>query len=329
MDKGRNYNINIERKIIKEMELSYFLQFFCFSFLTILIFLGSYAYFHHQYIILTQAICDTLDDVILGRNPMQNLDLETQSSKIRSKLDMIVKMAKHSEEQAVLQRQKLQQMISDISHQVKTPISNILMYTDTLELKDSYDKEQQKFLFIIKSQVKKLEFLMQSLVKMSRLESEMFIIKQKRARLFPVISKAVSSVLLDADKKQLRLCVVCPQELSVFFDEKWTEEAITNVLDNAIKYTDSGGKISIYVEAWQLYTRIEIKDTGHGICPEHQNDIFKRFYREKKVHEISGVGLGLYLTREILEKQGGYITVTSYPEKGSCFSIFLPNKNRK
>lgn len=311
------------------MELRYFGLFFCFSFLAVLMFLGSYLYFHHQYIILTQAICNALDDVILGRNPMQNLDLETQSSKIRSKLDMIIKMAKYSEEQAVLQKQKLQQIVSDISHQVKTPISNILMYTDTLELKDSYDKEQQKFLFIIKSQVKKLEFLMQSLVKMSRLESEMFIMKQKRTCLFPVISKAVSSVLLDADKKQLRLSVACPQELSVFFDEKWTEEAITNVLDNAIKYTDSGGKISIHVEAWQIYTKIEIKDTGHGICPEHQNDIFKRFYREKKVHEISGVGLGLYLTREILEKQGGYITVTSYPEKGSCFSIFLPNKNRE
>lgn len=217
MDKGRNYNINIERKIIKEMELSYFLQFFCFSFLAILIFLGSYAYFHHQYIILTQAICDVLDDVILGRNPMQNLDLETQSSKIRSKLDMIVKMTKNSEEQAVLQRQKLQQIISDISHQVKTPISNILMYSDTLELKDSYDKEQQKFLFIIKSQVNKLEFLMQSLVKMSRLESEMFIIKQKTALLFPVISKAVSSVRLDADKKTIKALCSLSTRIICFF----------------------------------------------------------------------------------------------------------------
>lgn len=311
------YNIKIEWSIY---------SFFVFSCMAVFI---SYFYFRRKYILLTRAICNALDDVILGKNSIQNMDLETQSSKIKSKLDAIVKMTNCAREQNALQKQELQQIISDISHQIKTPISNILMYSDTLEASQALKEEDRRFLLIIQSQVKKLEFLIQSLIKMSRLESHMLIMKQELTPIFPVISRAVSSVLLNADKKKLRLEVSCPQKLCIFFDPKWTEEAIFNILDNAVKYTPFGGKIFIKVEPWQLYTRIQIKDTGQGIYLEHKNDIFKRFYRENRVHKESGVGLGLYLTREILELQKGYITVNSYPEKGSCFSIFLPNKNNK
>lgn len=314
------YNIRVEFMVF---------NFFILSIIAVFISFISYFYFRHKYILLTQAICNALDDVILGKHSIQNMDLETQSSKIRSKLDAIVKMTICAREQNALQKQELQQMISDISHQLKTPISNILMYSDTLEASQTLKEEEHKFLLIIQSQVKKLEFLIQSLIKMSRLESHMLIIKQEITPVFPVISKAVSSVLFNADKKNLRLEVSCPQDLCIFFDPKWTEEAIFNVLDNAVKYTSFGGGIFIKVEQWQLYTRIQIEDTGQGIYPEHQNDIFKRFYRESRVHKESGVGLGLYLTREILERQGGYIIVSSCPEKGSCFSIFLPNKSKE
>ena len=279
-------------------------SFFILSCMTVFISFMSYFYFRHKYILLTQEICDTLDNVILGRNSIQNMDWETQSSKIRSKLDAVIKITKCANEQNALQKQELEQIISDISHQVKTPISNILMYSDTLQASKALTQDEHKFLLIIQSQVKKLEFLIQSLIKMSRLESDMLVMKQEISPLFPVISKAISSVLLNADKKKLRLEVSCPQELCIFFDSKWTEEAIFNVLDNAVKYTSFGGKIFIKVEQWQLYTRIQIEDTGQGIYPEHQNNIFKRFYRESRVHKESGVGLGLYLTRKILEQQG-------------------------
>lgn len=290
------------------------------------IFGGTYYYFRHKYVLLTQAICDALDDVISGKNTMEKLDLETQSSKIRTKLNMIMRMTENDKKQADLQRQELQQIVSDISHQLKTPISNVLMYSDTLEASEALGEEERYFLFIMQNQVRKLEFLIQSLVKMSRLENHMLIMKKEMASLFPTISKAVSSILSAADKKGLDIEVHCPEGLRLFFDAKWTEEAIFNVLDNAVKYTPKGGRILIMAEPLQVYTRIQITDTGIGIFPEHQCDIFKRFYKESRVHGEPGVGLGLYLAREILEKQGGYITVSSRPEEGSSFSLFLPNK---
>ena len=217
-------------------------------------------------------------------------------------------------------------MISDISHQLKTPLSNVLLYSDTLEACGELGEDGQRFLSVLQGQIRKLEFLVQSLIKISRLESHMLLLQPEATPLFPTLSKAISAILPAANQKNLKLQVDCPEQLPLQFDPKWTEEAIFNVLDNAVKYTPSGGSITIRVEPWQLYTRIQITDTGIGINPQHQNDIFKRFYRENRVRHEEGVGIGLYLTREILERQGGYITVTSAPEKGSSFSLFLPNQ---
>lgn len=299
-----------------------------FIILQVFVSCGTYMYFRYKYIILTQSICDTLDNVISGKKLAGGMDLETQSSKIKSKLDMVIKIAKMSEEMAVLQKQEIQQIISDISHQLKTPVSNILMYSDTLEASEILSSEERHFIVIIQKQVRKLEFLVQSLVKMSRLESHMLIMKKEMSPVFPVVSRAISSILPAADKKNLEVEVHCPQGLCIFFDPKWTEEAIFNVLDNAVKYTPDHGRIVIIAETRQFYTRIQITDNGMGIFPEHQCDIFKRFYREEKASKEPGTGIGLYITKEILEKQGGYITVKSVPDKGSSFSIFLPNKNR-
>ena len=291
--------------------------------------LGSYFYFRHKYILLVQSVCNTLDNIISGQDTINDMYLETLSSKTRAKLNTIIKMTNMSREQAVMQKEEIQQIISDISHQLKTPVSNILMYSSTLQEDGLSGQERHQFFQILQEQTQKLEFLVQSLIKMSRLESHILIMKREMSHIFPVISKAVSSILPSADKKKLEIEVRCPQELSIFFDPKWTEEAIFNVLDNAVKYTPANGRIVLNVEVLQFYTRIKISDTGIGIHPEHQCDVFKRFYRESKVHKNPGTGTGLYITREILERQDGYITVNSAPDKGSTFSIFLPNKNIK
>ena len=300
-----------------------------FVIIQVFVFFGSYMYFRHKYILLVQSVCNTLDNVISGQNNINDMCQETLSSKIRSKLHTIIKMTNMSKEQAIMQKQEIQQIISDISHQLKTPVSNILMYSSTLEEDGLSDSEKRQFFLVLKEQTQKLEFLIQSLIKMSRLESHMLIMKREMSLVFPVISKSVSSILPSADQKNLEIEVRCPQELSLFFDPKWTEEAIFNVLDNAVKYTPCNGRITIIAEERQFYTRIKITDTGIGIQPEHQCDIFKRFYRESKVHRKPGTGTGLYITREILERQDGYITVKSVPGKGSSFSIFLPNRNIK
>ncbi len=287
--------------------------------------LGTFFYFRRQYRFLTQAICNDLDGIISSSYSLQSAELETQSSKIRAKLEAISSFAEYSRKETMLRLQEVQQMVSDISHQLKTPLSNVLLYSDTLEASGELGEEGQHFLSIMQGQLYKLKFLIHSLIKMSRLESHMLVLQTETTPFFPTLSRAISAILPAADKKGLTIQVHCPEQLCLHFDPKWTEEAIFNVLDNAVKYTSSGS-ITVLVEPWQLYTRISVTDTGIGVDSRHQNDIFKRFYREHRVHHEEGVGIGLYLTREILERQGGYITVSSSPGKGSCFSLFLPNK---
>ena len=112
----------------------------------------------------------------------------------------------------------------------------------------------------------------------------------------------------------------------VFHDKKWTTEAIFNIVENAVKYIDYGGNINIEVIPLEIFTRIDISDDGIGIFEEDINNIFKRFYRGREVQQIEGVGIGLYLTREIISKQGGYLKVKSKKGIGSKFSVFLQNQ---
>lgn len=135
---------------------------------------------------------------------------------------------------------------------------------------------------------------------------------------------ACSGIVYAAEKKDISVTVDCPDGLRLSHDSKWTAEALFNLLDNAVKYTPAGGAIRISVEQWEMYVKLNVSDTGKGIPEHNQAAIFRRFYREEEVHGEQGVGIGLYLTREIVTRQGGYIKVASEPGQGSEFSIMLP-----
>ena len=135
---------------------------------------------------------------------------------------------------------------------------------------------------------------------------------------------ACSEIVYDAEKKDISVSVDCPEDLRLCHDSKWTAEALFNLLDNAVKYTPASGKIVVTVEQWEMYVKVNIADTGKGISESNQAAIFRRFYREDGVHDKTGVGIGLYLAREIVTMQGGYIKVSSEIGKGAVFSVFLP-----
>jgi len=118
----------------------------------------------------------------------------------------------------------------------------------------------------------------------------------------------------------------CPEQLHVFHDRKWTAEALYNLLDNAVKYTEKGGAVTVSVKQWEMYVKIDVSDTGKGIAESRQASVFRRFYREEEVHDKPGVGIGLYLTREIIMRQGGYVKVVSEIGRGSTFSVFMPRR---
>ena len=273
----------------------------------------------------TSNLCRTLDNMIDGNEELQKSnDSETLFARINHRLIRLYEIMQKNRHKVDMERQELQMLISDISHQVKTPVSNLQMVTDTLLTKPVSEEERMDFLQGIRSQTDKLDFLFQALVKTSRLETGAIRLEKKDSSLFHTLAQAMSSIVYAAEKKEIAVSVDCPEDLTVFHDSKWTSEALFNLLDNAVKYTPAGGKIAVSVVLWEMYVEVKVTDTGKGISESNQAAIFRRFYREEEVHDQQGVGIGLYLAREIVTRQGGYIKVVSELRQGSEFSIMLP-----
>lgn len=275
--------------------------------------------------LFTNNLCRTLDGMINGNEEPERLhDSETLFARINYRLSRLYNIMQENRRKVDAERAELQMLVSDISHQVKTPVANLKMVTDTLLSKPVTEAERADFLQGIRSQTDKLDFLFQALVKTSRLETGTIRLEKKDSLLFDTLAMACSEIVYDAEKKDISVSVDCPEDLSLYHDSKWTAEALFNLLDNAVKYTPVGGKIVVTVEQWEMYVKVNVADTGKGISESNQAAIFRRFYREDGVHDKPGVGIGLYLARKIITMQGGYIKVSSEVGKGSVFSVFLP-----
>ncbi len=275
----------------------------------------------------TNDLCQTMDSMISGgQEPARAEDRETIFARISYRLSRLYNILQENRRRVDEERRELQELVSDISHQVKTPVANLKMVTDTLLAKPVTEQERREFLQGIRSQTDKLEFLVQSMGKASRLETGAVTLEKKDAPLLDTLAQAMSGIVYGAEQKGISVEVQCPDDLRVSHDSKWTAEALFNLLDNAVKYTPAGGRISVSVEQWEMYVKLDVTDTGKGIPESRQAAIFRRFYREEEVHDQPGVGIGLYLAREIVTRQGGYIKVTSEPGRGSTFSVFLPRR---
>ncbi len=275
----------------------------------------------------TNDLCQTMDSMITGgQEPARAEDRETIFARISYRLSRLYGILQENRRKVDQERRELQTLVSDISHQVKTPVANLKMVTDTLLAKPVTEQERRDFLQGIRSQTDKLEFLVQSMGKASRLETGAVTLEKKDAPLLDTLAQAMSGIVYGAEQKGISVEVQCPDDLRVSHDSKWTAEALFNLLDNAVKYTPAGGRICVSVEQWEMYVKLDVADTGKGIPESRQAAIFRRFYREEEVHDQPGVGIGLYLAREIISRQGGYIKVTSEVGRGSTFSVFLPRR---
>lgn len=246
---------------------------------------------------------------------------EKKSSRIEAKLYRFLRMGELDGQMAVKEKDSIKELISDISHQTKTPVANILLYAQLLEERGALGQEERKLLSHISSQTEKLDFLIQALIKLSRLENGVIAVMPKRDSVEELIKEMDFGA---AAAKGISVSVENTQGLTALFDRKWTAEALGNLVDNAVKYTPSGGRIRVSSKAYEMFVCIEVADDGIGIAEEETAKIFQRFYRSGQVSDEQGVGIGLYLVREILRKQGGYVKVSSRPGEGSVFSVFLP-----
>lgn len=220
------------------------------------------------------------------------------------------------------EKEHIKTLISDISHQIKTPVAAANTFAQLLDDKELSDEERSECIATLQISLEKLTFLTNSLIKMSRLESGIISLKPERNSLNSIVLQAVKTVYGKARGKNITITFDGEQDFEAILDFNWTAEAITNVLDNAVKYTPSGGLIDLKITEYPSYLRLDIADNGVGIPEEEQAKIFGRFYRGKQSAGIDGVGIGLYLTRDIVNKQNGYIKVSS-DENGSTFSLFL------
>lgn len=275
--------------------------------------------------IFTFDLCQVLDRMINEDVGLKwGDDSETLFARINHRLMRLYEILRENRQRAADERQKIQQLVSDISHQIKTPVSNLRMVTDTLLTKPVTEQEREEFVQGISTETDKLDFLFQALIKTSRLESGAICLEKTDGLIYDTLAQAMSGIVYGAEKKKIDVAVHCPEHLRLYHDRKWTAEALFNLLDNAVKYTPEGGRITVSVEQWEIYVKIDVSDTGKGIAESRQATVFRRFYREEEVHDEPGVGIGLYLAREIITRQGGYIKVTSEVGKGSTFSVFLP-----
>lgn len=247
---------------------------------------------------------------------------ESILSSLESRLAGYLSAMVVSSHNLIEEKEKIKTLIADISHQTKTPIANILLYIQLLE-EQELSKENQQCVKALLGQAEKLNFLITSLVKLSRLETGIFVLYPTRQRVNDILEEILVQFTLKAEEKGIQFLVEKTEEEAIF-DKKWTIEALGNLVDNAIKYTSIGGLVKVSVERYEFFCRVIVTDSGIGICEEEYTKVFERFYRSASVCETEGVGIGLYLTRQILLEEGGYLKISSKIGIGTQISMFLP-----
>ena len=266
---------------------------------------------------------DMLDRAIAGNFAEERFD-ETELSALETRMARYLSANAVSARSLAEEKDAIKTLIADISHQTKTPIANLLLYAQLLG-EQELPPESRTYASALERQAEKLRFLIDALVKTSRLETGVFAMTPKRHGIQQLLDAALSQAAPRAAAKGLALAAE-PTDLMARFDLKWTAEALYNLVDNAVKYTPAGGSVTLSAQLLDSFCRVDVTDTGPGIPEGEQARIFRRFYRSPAASEEEGVGIGLYLTRQIAAGQGGYCKVTSRPGEGSTFSLYLPRE---
>ena len=286
------------------------------------------------------SILQMLEEASSGSFQDKRFD-ETSVSEVENRMWNYLENRQTAMERIERDRQRMQSQISDIAHQAVLPVSNIVLYTQLLEenlsngftgtkineienvqLTKAEVSEIISEITAIRDEIGTLDFLIQSLVKLSRMENGIINLNAEKQQIKPMLDLVKQQFAIKAKNKGIDFLIEYTEEMAVF-DRKWTLEAVANIVDNAVKYTQEGGKISIHTEALPSLVRIDIADTGIGIREEEQGAVFSRFYRSVETSNSRGVGIGLYIAREVMRAQNGYIRLRSEYGNGSTFSLYF------
>lgn len=286
------------------------------------------------------SILQMLEEASSGSFQDKRFD-ETSVSEVENRMWNYLENRQTAMERIERDRQRMQSQISDIAHQAVLPVSNIVLYTQLLEenlsngftgtkineienvqLTKAEVSEIISEITAIRDEIGTLDFLIQSLVKLSRMENGIINLNAEKQQIKPMLDLVKQQFAIKAKNKGIDFLIEDTEEMAVF-DRKWTLEAVANIVDNAVKYTQEGGRISIHTEVLPSLVRIDITDTGIGIREEEQGAVFSRFYRSAEMSNSRGVGIGLYIAREVMRAQNGYIRLRSEYGNGSTFSLYF------
>ena len=289
----------------------------------------------------TQMLLERLDRAIGGEMQEEIFD-ESVDAAVTERLNRLLELTNMHQEQAETERDTIKSIISNITHQIRTPVTNIMLYTGLLQEivaalgQDGGVTENISHLLLkLQKQADKLDFFMKELVKSTYTEQEMISLHPEMTDVQEIVAAACQTVELSAMKKGIVIAVQSAGDVQqhgkeetadgilCYADRKWTVEALANVLDNAVKYSPSGSRIDVRLRTGESFLCVEIEDRGCGIREEEQGRIFERFYRAKEVSTEPGFGIGLYLVREVLSRQGGYARVKSAPGEGTTMYLYL------
>ena len=273
----------------------------------------------YKYIVLRSEmseLSDYIDKALDGNLEITEFD-EKELSKIKSKLIKFLYASQVKEAKINTEKSKTKDLIADISHQTKTPITNLSLYISLLE-----EDPKDEYLEIIKYELNKLEFLIQNLVKSSRLESDIISLQKHQANLKDIVEDALREFKVILSEKDISINLK-DEDLIFNLDERWLKEAIHNLVDNAIKYSPNGSTINISVYKSYLNYNLDIENVCKNLSEETLPKIFERFYRGKNSVSKDGLGLGLFIAREIIERHGGNIRA-SLDENRIKFSVDFP-----
>ena len=264
-------------------------------------------------------------------NKIDGSDVNFNIARLETLIDSLYSSISVIKEKAENDKRETKDVVTDISHQLKTPLAAIKSTFELMQNGNLSVDERKEFENLMGFQIAALEKLIFSLVNISRLESGMINIKLTEGNLFDAILEAVNGIWLKADEKNIPIEFEdCSEDKipAIMCDKKWLSEAFVNILDNAIKYSEENTKISIHIMKLNQMVRIEFKDQGMGIPDEEKHNIFKRFYRGINSDLADGSGVGLYLARRIISEHHGTImvkdNVVNGEKKGSIFVVHIP-----
>ena len=306
------------RKIIKE--LVYFDMFLTILFISLMLF------FLNQFKKIENKDLEVIIDYLEKINK-HNYELkieENEEGNLSILKNEIYKTAVYLNEQASKsqeEKEKLKVFLSDISHQLKTPLTSInLMIDNILDNNNLSLEEKRKILFQIKHKIKHINSLILILLKLAKFDSNTIDFKRQNNDLLTIINEASMNVSALADLKNIEININSNNNINIYCDYKWEVEALTNIIKNCIEYSLENSKIDIFINDNNLYTKLTIKDYGKGMDKEEIENIFKRFYKGNNSFNDS-IGIGLSLAKNIIEKDNGLISVKSKKNNGTEFII--------